>query len=76
MGVQAEGSTPRDGSGDTLATAPEAASKIETATHGFSIVFAADGQRAVQCIKTREDGTTVTFQLCDGPRGTPLSGLA
>jgi hypothetical protein len=60
----------------TLATAPEAASTIETATHGFSIVIAADGQRAVQFIKTRDDGTTVTFQLCEGARGTPYSALA
>jgi hypothetical protein len=60
----------------TLATAPEAASTIETATHGFSIVTAADGQRAVQFIKTRDDGTTVTFQLCEGARGTPYSALA
>jgi hypothetical protein len=60
----------------TLATAPEASSTIETATHGFSIVIAADGQRAVQFIKTRDDGTTVTFQLCEGARGTPYSDLA
>ena len=59
-----------------FATAPEAASTIETATHGFSIVTAADGQTAVQFIKTRDDGTTVTYQLCEGARGTPLSDLA
>jgi hypothetical protein len=57
----------------TLATAPEAASTIETATHGFSI---GDGQIAVQFIKTRDDGTTVTFQLCEGARGTACSDLA
>ena len=60
----------------TLATAPEAASTIEKATHGFSIVTAADGQTAVQFIKTRDDGTTVTYQLCEGARGTPYSDLA
>lgn len=60
----------------TLATAPEAASTIKTVTHGFSIVTAADGQTAVQFIKTRDDVTTVTYQLCEGARGTPYSDLA
>jgi hypothetical protein len=54
-------------------TTPEAASTIKTATHGFSIVTAADGERAVQFIKTLDDGTTVTFQLCEGARGTSRS---
>jgi hypothetical protein len=60
----------------TSATAPEGASTIKTATHGFSIVTAADRKRAVQFTKTRDDGTTVTFQLCEGARGTRYSDLA
>ena len=59
-----------------LATAPEASSTIKTATHGFSIVTAADGKRAVQFIKTLEDGTTVTYQICEGARATPYWALA
>jgi hypothetical protein len=64
------------GSWTRLATAPEAASTIKTATHGFSIVTAADGERAVQFIKTLDDGTTVTFQLCEGARGVLYENLA
>jgi hypothetical protein len=59
-----------------LATAPEASSTIKTATHGFSIVTAADGKRAVQFIKTLDDGTKVTYQICEGARGTPYGQLA
>jgi hypothetical protein len=55
---------------------PEASSTIKTATHGFSIVTAADGKRAVQFIKTLDDGTKVTYQICEGARGTPYWQLA
>ncbi|MEN9847057.1 MAG: hypothetical protein RIS36_2204 [Pseudomonadota bacterium] len=59
-----------------LATAPEAASTIKTATHGFSIVTAADGYRAVQFIQTLKNGTTETFQICEGARGIETYQLA
>ena len=64
------------GSWTRLATAPEAASTIKTATHGFSVVTAADGHEALQFIKTRDDGTTVTYQICEGTQGTPYYALA
>jgi hypothetical protein len=59
-----------------LSTELESATSIKTASHGFSIVKAADGTQAVQFNKTLDDGTTVTFQLCEGARGTWSSKLA
>ena len=68
--------TTGDKMNSALSAGVAASNTVENATHGFSIVTAADGQRAVQFIKTRDDGTTVTFQLCEGARGTPYSALA
>lgn len=37
--------------------------------HGFRTVIAADGKKALEFKRTRDDGTTVTYQLCTGVCG-------
>lgn len=59
-----------------LSTALASTTQVKTATHGFSIVRAADGERAVQFIEKLDDGTTNKFQLCKGAQGVRYRGLA